>query len=212
MHPNPAFRKTPEARNRDYARERGFGVLSLNAADSAANGPLISHVPFLLNAQGDSLDLHLVRSNPILRRLKDGAQPAVIAVSGPDGYISPDWYEVPDQVPTWNYVAVHLRGTLGVLPQTDMHEMLDRESAHFEALLPHKTPWTTDKMTPEVLESMMRQIVPFRMTVTATEGTWKLNQNKSDDVRLRAADQMEAFGTGQEVRLLAALMRGPFSP
>jgi len=58
----------------------------------------------------------------------------------------------------------------------------------------------------------MRQIVPCRMAVTTTEGTWKLNQNKPDDVRLRAADQMEAFGTGSEVRLLAALIRGPFSP
>ena len=208
MHPNPAFRKSSDARNRDYARERGFGVLSLNGS----NGPLISHVPFLLNAEGDSLDLHLVRSNPILRLLKDDAQPAVIAVSGPDGYVSPDWYEVPDQVPTWNYVAVHLRGTLNVLPQEAMREMLNLQSAHFEALLPHKTPWITDKMTPEVLDSMMRQIVPCRMAVTTTEGTWKLNQNKPDDVRLRAADQMEAFGTGAEVRLLAALMRGPFSP
>ena len=216
MHPNPAFRKPSATRNRDYARERGFGVLSLNApnnsTDTAINGPLISHVPFLLNADGDSLDLHLVRSNPILRLLQDGPQPAVIAVSGPDGYVSPDWYEVPDQVPTWNYVAVHLRGMIEVLPQEDMRAMLDRQSAHFEALLPHKTPWTIDKMTPEVLEKMMRQIVPCRMTVTATEGTWKLNQNKPDDVRLRAADQMEAYGTGQEVRLLAALMRGPFSP
>lgn len=208
MHPNPAFRKAPAARNADYARERGFGVLSVNAPE----GPLLAHVPFLLNDAGDSLDLHLVRSNPILRALKDAAQPAVLAVSGPDGYVSPDWYEVPDQVPTWNYIAVHLRGTLHILPQEEMRAMLDRQSAHFEALLPHKRAWTTAKMTPDVLDKMMRQIVPCRMDVTGIEGTWKLNQNKPDDVRLRAADQMEAYGAGQETRLLAGLMRGPFYP
>jgi len=55
---------------------------------------------------------HLVRSNPIAQCLRAGERKAVLAVSGPDAYVSPDWYaRMPDQVPTWNYVAVHLRGT-----------------------------------------------------------------------------------------------------
>lgn len=205
MHPNPAFRKAPEQRNLDYARERGFGVLGLNGAE----GPIMAHVPFLLNDAGTALDLHLVRSNPILRLL-DAPQNAVVAVSGPDGYVSPDWYGAVDQVPTWNYIAVHLRGVLTRLPQEEMRDMLDRQSAHFEAQLPHKAPWKTRKMTPDVLERMMQQIVPCRMQLGSVDGTWKVNQNKPDDVRLRAADQMEAFGIGQETALLAAFMRGPF--
>ena len=52
--------------------------------------------------------------------------PAVLAVIGPDGYISPDWYgtheQVPDQVPTWNYIAVHLRGILHPLPAQALTE------------------------------------------------------------------------------------------
>ena len=97
MHPNPIFRKTETAKNIAFARMRCFGILSVNSDD----GPLLSHIPFILTEDGASLEAHLVRSNPILRLL-DTPQKAVIAVSGPDAYISPDWYLVADQVPTWN--------------------------------------------------------------------------------------------------------------
>jgi transcriptional regulator len=63
-------------------------------------------------------------------------------------------------------------------------------------------------MEPDVLDSMMRQIVPFRMTIAAVEGTWKLSQNKPDNARFQAADRVEAFGVGSETTILAALMRG----
>ena len=204
MHPNPAFRKTPRERNIGFAQERGFGTLAVNADD----GPLLSHIPFALEEDGTTADLHLVRSNPILRLLD---AKAVVAVQGPDGYVSPDWYGVEDQVPTWNYISVHLRGRLERLPQDHMHDMLDRQSAHFEAMLTPKVPWTTDKMTPDVLERMMRQIVPCRLHIDDIQGTWKLNQNKPDAARLAAADHMEAFAVGQEARLLSGLMRGPFT-
>ncbi|MEL6883164.1 MAG: FMN-binding negative transcriptional regulator [Pseudomonadota bacterium] len=203
MHPNPIFHTQTDQRNLAYARETGFGLLAVNGV----TGPMISHIPFLIDEQGVQVDLHLVRSNPIARALTTPL-PATVAVSGPDAYISPDWYEVPDQVPTWNYVAVHIRGTLELRPQDEMRALLDRQSAHFERLLAPKSEWTVDKMTPDVLDRMMRQIVPCRLTVTGVDGTWKLNQNKPDDVRLRAAEQVEAFGIGTDTRLLAALMRG----
>ncbi|WP_299047798.1 FMN-binding negative transcriptional regulator [uncultured Tateyamaria sp.] len=204
MHPNPIFHDQTTDRNIAFARERAFGMLAVNGED----GPMMSHVPFLIDERGAQLDLHLVRSNPIARAVVKVPMRAKIAVSGADGYISPDWYEVPDQVPTWNYIAVHMAGTLERLPQEQMRDMLDRQSKHFEDQLLPKSPWKTAKMTPEVLEKMMRQIVPFRMTIDAVDGTWKLNQNKPDEVRLRAADYVDAYGIGQETRLLAALMRG----
>lgn len=203
MHPNPIFHTETDDRNIAFARERAFGVLAVNGED----GPMMSHIPFLIAEQGGLLDLHLVRSNPIARALK-APMKAKIAVSGADGYISPDWYGVDDQVPTWNYIAVHLTGTLERLPQEQMRDMLDRQSKHFEDQLLPKAPWKTDKMTSEVLDKMMRQIVPCRMTIEAVDGTWKLNQNKPNEVRLRAADHVDAYGMGQETRILAALMRG----
>ncbi|MDG4647102.1 FMN-binding negative transcriptional regulator [Roseibacterium sp. SDUM158017] len=201
MHPNPAFRATPAATSLDFARARGFGTLCVNAE----GGPLLAHVPFLLNADGTEAEMHLVRSNPIAR-MATGQTDAVIAVQGPDGYVSPDWYGDANQVPTWNYVAVHLRGTLEPADPATMRAHLDRISAHFEGRLP-KTPWTADKMTGDTLERMMRTILPFRLAVSGIDGTWKLNQNKTDAMRLAAADLIAGSGIGQELGTLARLMR-----
>lgn len=204
MHPNPIFHTQEVATNLAYARDRAFGVLAVSGAD----GPWMSHIPFLLDEDGATVWLHLLRSNPIARGLKDEALPARIAVSGPDSYISPDWYEVIDQVPTWNYVAVHLTGVLELRPQDELHALLDRQTALFEDRLLPKTPWTTSKMSEGVMDRMMRAIVPCRMAITGVDGTWKLNQNKPDVVRLRAADHVEAYGQGTDLSVLAALMRG----
>ena len=203
MHPNLVFHDADMRQNLDFARERGFGVLAVNAKTA----PMLSHIPFLLNAEGDHIDLHLVRSNPIARAL-NAPLTAKIAVSGGDSYVSPDWYEVPDQVPTWNYVAVHLTGVLEKLPQSELHALLDRQSAFYEDRLLPKPPWKTEKMTPDVMEKMMRMIVPCRMQVSEITGTWKLSQNKPDDVRLRAGRQVAAYGFGTETKVLSAQMIG----
>ena len=204
MHPNPAFRQAPEAESLAFARERGFGTLTINGSRE----PLLAHIPFLLDAQARVARLHLVRSNPVARALPARG---VIAVTGPDGYVSPDWYGVPDQVPTWNYVAVHLVGPLERLPQEEMRAEIDALSEAFEARLA-KPPWRTSKMTPEALDRMMRQIVPCRMAVEEARGTWKLSQNKPEPARLGAADGLEASGVGAEAQALASLMRAVVDP
>lgn len=202
MHPNPAFRQTPEDQNLALTRDRGFGVLSINAND----GPLISHVPFVLSEDARFADLHLVRSNPIVRALK-APQKAVFAVSGPDAYISPDWYGVDDQVPTWNYIAVHLRGTLSLRDPETLKPHLDRLADSFEKRLAPKAPWTNDKVNPEALARLMRMIVPARLEIEKTDATWKLGQNKDTAARKGAADGLEGAGFGHDVAALVALMR-----
>jgi transcriptional regulator len=202
MHPNPAFRKVADDVTIAFLRARAFGVLAVNGEA----GPLLSHVPFLLSEDAATADLHLVRSNPIARL--DGVA-AVIAVSGPDGYVSPDWYGVEDQVPTWNYVAVHVRGRLERLGEELMRDMLDRQSAAYEERLRPKRPWTADKMTDGALDRLMRSILPFRLHVERIDATWKLNQNKPEAARLGAAGAVERSDIGQETGALARLMRAP---
>ena len=202
MHPNPVFHTETDQKNLAYAQARSFGVLAVNGE----SGPLMSHVPFLMADDWQSIDIHLLRSNPIARLLKT-PQTARIAVSGGDSYVSPDWYEAVDQVPTWNYVAVHIWGQLELLPQDMLGDMLDRQSHHFEAQLAPKPEWTRSKMTQDVMDRMMRTIVPVRLHVEGVDGTWKLNQNKPDDVRMRAADAVETHGIGTDLTTLAALMR-----
>ncbi len=203
MHPNPTFHSADHAKDIALVRDRGFGTLMMNGDPV----PMVAHVPVLLSEDGREVLIHLVRSNPIARALST-PQPARIAVTGPDGYISPDWYGIEGQVPTWNYVAVQLTGTLEILPHGKMREVLDVQSAFYESRLAGKAPWTTEKMTPEVLERMMRMIVPCRMVVEDIAATWKLGQNKDDAVRERAAAQV-ASGVGTELEALAALMAEP---
>ncbi|MFD1880657.1 FMN-binding negative transcriptional regulator [Paracoccus pacificus] len=198
MHPNPIFRKETARQNMQFALDRGFGTLTC-AGDP---WPLASHVPFV-KGPGDSVEFHMVRSNPICRV---APAPALLAVTGPDGYISPDWYRIADQVPTWNYLAVHLRGRIEALPVETLRDHLDRLSATFEQRLLPKKPWSAAKMTPEALARMMRMILPFRLVIEDVQGTWKFSQNKPDAARLSAADHvapdlavlMRAAGAGPE--------------
>ncbi|MEM7496801.1 MAG: FMN-binding negative transcriptional regulator [Pseudomonadota bacterium] len=205
MHPNPAFRGQPETEALAMARARGFGILT---AQGPA-GPLASHVPFLLDTAGGEAEAHLVRSTALTRALAaaEGPLDALLVVSGADAYVSPDWYGEADKVPTWNYLAVHLRGRLRLAPERDMRAHLDRLSAHFEGRLLPKPPWKTDKMQPGTLNKMMRSIMPVVLEITGIESTVKLNQNRSAEARQGAANAIAAGGTpGMETATIAAMM------
>ena len=205
MHPNPVFRQHADEINLSFAREVGFGMLTINGSD----GPIAGHVPFLLSEDGRSADVHLARSNPLARAAHPS--PALLAVQGPHHYISPDWYgphdQVPDQVPTWNYIAVHLRGTLSALSDDALEPHLDALSGSQEARLAPKAPWTKSKMSEGAMPRMMRMILPFRLEITDVQGTWKLNQNKTPDVRARAAAALASQADQGAAAELAAKMR-----
>ncbi len=201
MHPNPVFRDVSDEISLAFARARGFGVLGVNGSV----GPIMIHVPFLLSDDGKFAEFHLVRSNEIARLLTQPI-PATLAVNGPDGYISPDWYGAEGQVPTWNYVAVHLRGHVEALPDERLRDILNRQTIEYESKIAGKAPWSLDKMDDEALERMMRMIRPARMMVERIESTWKLGQNKPDAARLAAAEQA-TNGFGHELSALASLMQ-----
>ena len=202
MHPNKIFHTKTEQENLQFAAERGFGTLAVNAD----GGPLIAHIPFVLTDGGRTLLAHVMRVNPI-NKLLDAPVDAVLAVTGADAYVSPDWYGVDDQVPTWNYVAVHLRGSLRRLKQDDLPGVLDALSAEMEGRLAPKKPWTSGKMDPAIYSAMQRGIVPIAMDIAKIDGTWKLSQNKPDAVRHAAADGVRAARIGSESEEAARLMR-----
>ena len=204
MHPNPIFRKTAEGHNFALAREVGFGSLAV----SADPVPLLAHVPFTVSQDEGHLDLHLVRSNPIARAF-EGETPARLSVMGPHGYISPDWYGIEDQVPTWNYIAVQFTGRLEALDHSELPAILDDLSDTFEARLAPKPSWEREKMSSEAWDKMIRQILPFRFWIEDVQSTWKLGQNKDDAARLGAANSLETSGIGSNLTELAASMKTP---
>jgi transcriptional regulator len=180
--------KSDRAASLAFAEARGFGAVC--AWDGAK--PIASSLPFYLSFADDGTPrpaFHVARNNPLLK-LADGKTPWLMAVNGADAYLSPDWYVSPDQVPTWLYQAVHLTGTVRTLSDSELGPHLDALSAKFESRLAPKPPWTTAKMTAGRLDAMKKAIVGLVMSVDEVEGSFKLNQHKSDADYVGAADAL----------------------
>jgi transcriptional regulator len=200
----PPFFKQDHAASLAFAEERGFGTVC------AWNGtrPIASSLPFYLSGADDGtveVLFHVARQNP-LAKLADATTSWLLAVNGPDAYVSPDWYLSPDQVPTWLYQSVHLTGTVRVLSDDELAVQIDTLSAKFENWLLPKKPWTSAKMTPARLETMKKAIVGLVMKVEEVEGSFKLNQHKSEaDYAAVAGALQERTDTGSQQ--IAGLMR-----
>ena len=177
MYTPPMF-KPDRAASLAFAQGRGFGTVS--AWDGRK--PVASSLPFLLAYADDGTPyaaFHVARNNPLLK-LADGKAHWLIAVTGADAYVSADWYVSPDQVPTWLYQAVHLTGTVRLLSDSELGPHLDALSAKFENWLAPKPPWMVSKVTAGRLDALKKAIVGLVMSVDEVEGSFKLNQHKSD--------------------------------
>ncbi len=200
MHPDPAFHWHDIVEMRDFVSHAGFGQLIC----ATPTGLRVAHLPFVVSHDSDgetTLRFHIARSNIITPHL-DGSS-VLFVVNGSHGYISPDWYGIADQVPTWNYIAVELDGVVKALDNDSLIAQSDALSAANEAMLAPKAPWTRAKMDLRRFEAMLPAIQAYEMQVAEWRGTRKLNQNKPAAVRLAAADQVEAAGNAE----LANIMR-----
>ena len=187
MHPNSAFRTEDRALFEALIAETGFGMVFLTTPD----GPRVAHVPLLLTGAG-SLRFHLALGNALTRHL-DGAEALAVA-NGPDGYISARWYSDPDQVPTWNYIAVEMQGPVRRMDRAELLTLLEDVSGHHEARVADGTPWTMDKMARIKRDRMMDMIVGFELTIEAWRPTFKLSQNKSAEERVRLIEGLKSEG------------------
>ena len=168
MHPNTSFRWPDEGEMLAFVAQTSFATVCVD-------GPAVIHVPVTVLGS-DRLRFHLSRSNPAAARL-EGAR-AIASILGPDAYVSPDWYGTPDQVPTWNYVAVEAEGPLRRLEAGALTDLLDAMSAAHEDRLAPKPPWTRAKMAPARFEAMLGGIIGFELRIEALRGTRKLGQHK----------------------------------
>lgn len=199
----PAFAMTDDEAL-SFAAQRGFGVLLATGED----GPCGSHVPFVIERRDGGevvVQAHLTARNP-LAALADGRRRFLLVVSGPDAYVSNDWYETPDQVSTWLYRAVHLSG---IAHRRDLEENRPHGDALLaateERLLP-KEPWTLAGMEPVKREGMLSAITVLHLHVDRIEGQNKLNQHKPDVDHIAIADRLAA-SEATPARDLAEAMR-----
>src|SRR3954471_378127 len=191
MYTPPLF-QPDRAASLAFAAARGFGTVC--AYDGAK--PVASALPFCLEYSNDGTPVvafHVARGNALVA-LAGGKSNWLIAINGADTYVSPHWYASPDQVPTWLYQAVHLSGSVRVMSNQELGDHLDALSAKFEGWLAPKPSWSTAEMTAGRREGLMKAIVGLVMTVEDIEGSFKLNQHKSDVDH--AAIAVELLGQG----------------
>jgi transcriptional regulator len=201
MYVNPAF-KTAEDTAWDYVTARGFGAVVAHHDGR----PQASHVPLLVTVRDGvrRLEFHLARPNPLIAALEQSPR-VLVVVSGPDAYISPDWYASDDQVPTWNYLAAHISGQARAMAREATLDHVERMSLHFEARLAPKKPWSTVKMSARRREMMLAAIVAMEVEVDAIEASTKLGQNKSVADRMEAARMLSWRGGWGEAAVAEAM-------
>ena len=200
MHPNAAFRDSNRALCEALIEEIGFGMVFATTPD----GPRVAHVPLLSTGDG-AIQFHLARGNALTKHLN--GMTALIVVNGPDGYVSPRWYADPEQVPTWNYVAVELEGRVRRMDSDGLLAQLEGLSERHEERIVEGDYWSMDKLPEARLRSLLAGIVGFELEVQVWRETLKLSQNKPADERARVADGLESEGSPAIAQLMRTLVR-----
>jgi transcriptional regulator len=186
MHPNPLFRSEDDALHSKLIGETSFGMVFLTTPD----GPRVAHVPMLAYGK-DDIRFHLARSNALTKHL-DGAR-ALITINGPDGYVSPRWYDNRDTVPTWDYAAMELEGTVSRLSDDDLETLLQDVITKFEGRIDGE-PWLASESSDKVWSGLFKGIAGFSLKVKERRPTFKLSQKKSEGERARIAAGVETYG------------------
>lgn len=186
-----------------FMRANSFALLT-----TVADGePFVSHLPLLYREDGGPhgrLVGHMARANPQWRHFSAESR-ALVVFWGPHAYISPAWYDTPNQVPTWNYQTVHAYGTPRIVEDqaevlATLRQLVDTYEGGFD------TPWRMETLPPGLAEGMTRGIVAFEIVIERLEGKAKLSQNKSVKDREQAAAMLDTLG-GEDNERTAALMR-----
>ena len=194
----PHFRVDDRAALVRFMDENGFATL----VSHAAGGLSVSHVPLIVEAEGEALRLlgHVARSNEHWRAL-EGADEVLAIFHGPHAYVSPTWYAQHPSVPTWNYAVVHAHGKARLTDEAELHDVVTRLSSKYEA--GNAQPWRLSEQPPAYVSGMLQNIVGFEIAVERLEGKFKLSQNRPAEIP-RVVDALERAGE----TAVAALMKG----
>ena len=194
-----AFRESDTTKLHEFMRQHGFALLMSHGA----RGLVASHLPLLIDpARGPlgTLVGHFAKAN---EQSADAGTEMLAVFSGPHAYISPTWYETPNTVPTWNYVAVHAYGVLRLIEdRAELARILDATVTKYEA--PRPQPWPFDART-NFHQKLLDGIVGFEIEITRLEGKWKLNQNHPPERRQRVVNALMELG-GEDNTSIAELM------
>lgn len=163
--------KYHQAHNLSHLNEvvKAYPLATLISVDN--NQPLITHLPLVL--ENDKLIGHIDIYNPQTPFLKDNKDVTAI-FSGPQCYISPSIYGT-KQLPTWNYIKVHLKGKVNAIESKDALKQSLIKMTEFLEAPEHE--FVLDPNNPR-MERNLDYIKMFKITITSWEGKFKLSQDK----------------------------------
>ena len=149
------------------------------------SGPEATHVPVVLHTDGGEggvLRCHFARANHHWKNLATAS--AVLAIfHGADHYITPSWYPTKQEhgkvVPTWNYVAVHVRGRARLFEDqgeliAHLRTLTDQQEKSFEQ------PWSVADAPASYIEALTKAIVGVEISIDQIEGKCKASQNQPE--------------------------------
>lgn len=164
------FQPTDENLVREFIATNSFGTLV-----TQSEGQLwATHIPMLLCDDKTKLSGHVSRGNKTWKHFQSDTE--VMAIfQGPHTYISSSWYDH-ENVPTWNYIAAHVYGTIRIVEGDELMEALktltDKYEKHSE------NPVSVEKMSPEYIRRHVQALVGFEITISRIDASFKLSQNR----------------------------------
>lgn len=159
---------------REFVQHHSFATL----VTTKGARPIATHLPLQLVQAEDDFYLtgHMAYGNPQWRTFET-AKEVLVMFQGPHAYISSSWYEQ-ENVPTWNYQAVHLYGKAEILSEDELKQDLAGLLQKYEKHREDPVLW--DKLSPAMLEKELKGIVGFRIKVAEIQAAYKMSQNRND--------------------------------
>jgi transcriptional regulator len=194
IHPLNAWESQPEVL--DFIRKNSFATLYAQVDGR----PWATHIPVFLEGKSDGKFLlhgHLAKANSQWKHLAE-AEEVLVVFQGPHAYISSSWY-THENVPTWNYLAVHVYGKARLIEGEELMHHLKFLVDQYETGRPNRV--HVETMTPSYLEGQIRALVGFEVEVTDVHASAKLSQNRDDENHERIVQQLEQspLASDQEV-------------
>ena len=195
-----SFLESDEDQLLKFMREFNFAALVTSENDI----PFATHLPFLSERRGDKIYLsaHLAKANPQWKQFGNNNQ-ALVIFQQPHAYISPLLYEEKENVPTWNYVAVHAYGKIKTFPPVENLRLLEKQVEIFDPQY-FQTNW--QQISDDYKNNLAKGVVAFEIEVEDLQGKKKLNQNKRGK---DAENVIKAFekSDDENQRLIAKYMK-----
>lgn len=153
---------------------REFNFATLVTAENDL--PFATHLPFIIEKRGEKIFLlaHLAKANPHWQQFEN--KEVLVIFQEPHAYISPMLYEKVENVPTWNYIAVHAYGQAKIVNAENNLELLEKQVEAFDKKY-FETNW--QEISDEYKKNLAKGVVAFEIEVTDLQGKKKLNQNKT---------------------------------